>query len=56
MIFGDKESFAVEILLSQGSKHIFDNYFLWLKDRIIGDLSQTTLLNSVSDMIAQVER
>lgn len=56
MIFGDKESFAVEILLSQGDRFIFANYCLWLKDMMIGDLSQTTLLSSVSDVIANVAR
>ena len=56
MIFGDKESFAVEILLSQGDRHIFANYCLWVKDMMIGDLSQTTLLSSVSDVIDNVMR
>lgn len=56
MIFGEKGSFAVEILLSQGDRHIFANYCLWLKDIMIGDLSQTTLLSSVSDVIANVVR
>ena len=56
MIFGDKESFAVEILLSQGDGYIFANYCLWVKDTMIGDLSQTTLLSSVSDVIANVVR
>lgn len=51
MLFGKKDTFAIEVYLKQIDRYIFANYCLWVKSSRIGDLSQSTLLSSLSDLI-----
>ncbi|MCH5310048.1 MAG: hypothetical protein J1E58_09320 [Prevotella sp.] len=51
MLFGKKDTFAIEVYLKQIGRYIFANYCLWIKNSRIGDLSQFTLLSSIIDLI-----
>lgn len=51
MLFGKKDTFAIEVYLSQVDRYIFANYCLWIKNSRIGDSSQFTLLSSIFDLI-----
>ena len=51
MLFGKKDTFAIEAYLNQVDRYVFANYCFWVKNSRIGDLSQTTLLSSVIDLI-----
>ncbi len=51
MIFGNKNTFAIEIYLHQIDRYIFTNYCFWVKNSKIGDLTQNTLISSIIDLI-----
>lgn len=51
MIFGEKKTFAIEAYLTQGNKYVFVNYCFWIKNVKIGNLIESTLINSIYDLI-----
>lgn len=54
MLFGDKEAFAVEAYLSQRNSYVFINYCFWVKNDMVGDLEQDTLLSSVIPIMESI--
>lgn len=54
MIFGEKNSFAIEIHITKGKGHIFGQYCYWLNDQMIGDIDQTTLLSAIAGDLEKI--
>lgn len=46
MQFGDKNLFAIEIYLHQPQNRVFTSYCFWVKNNMVGDINETSVLES----------